>query len=82
MHAHVVGGIIHIIVIDHEHLAEVEGAAALAQYLALEEGKRGVVPTGAATVLILDAGDGQLLDNGERLLGIGGNGAALQILLG
>lgn len=30
---------------------------------------------------ILNAGDGQLFDNGKRLLGIGGNSAALQILL-
>ena len=29
VHAHIVGGIVHIVVVDHKHLAEVEGAAAL-----------------------------------------------------
>ena len=69
MHAHIVGGIVHVVLVDDEHLAQVHGASAAAQHFALEEGERGVGPAGAAAVLVLDAGDGVLLDDGERPCG-------------
>ena len=76
MHAHVVFGTIHIVFVGHKHLAQVESLALRAQQFALHEAQRGIVPAGAAPVLVLHGRDGILADGGEhefiaRLGGLG-----------
>lgn len=51
-----VGGAVHIVFVDDEHLAQVVGLACLAQYLALQVAQRGKVPASAAAVLVLLVG--------------------------
>ena len=71
VHTDIVRGVVHIVLVHYEHLAQVIGFSGLPENLALQETQRGVVPARAAAVLILDAGNGQFLDRGEGLGGLG-----------
>ena len=67
MHANVVCGVVHIVFVHHEHLAEVIGFSRLAQDLTLEVTQRGKVPARTAAVLVFHAGYRQLLYYRELL---------------
>ena len=67
MHANVVCGVVHIVFVHHEHLAEVIGFSRLAQDLTLEVTQRGKVPARSAAVLVFHAGYRQLLYYRELL---------------
>ena len=75
MQANHLYGTVHVGLVGYERLAEVVGLARLLQDLSLEVGEGGVVPARARTVLVFDAGDGILLDDGEHgfVLVLGGS---------
>ena len=65
VHPDVVLGTVHVILADDEHFAQVIGPACFPQDLALQKSQRGVIPAGAAAILILHACDRNLLDRGK-----------------
>ena len=62
-------GVVHVVFVDHEHLTEVVGLARLSQYLALQVTQGGIIPAGAAAMLVLNACYRVLLDSRKHLFG-------------
>ena len=58
-------GALQIVFVAHVHFCQIVRLAGLLQDFALKETEGGIGPAGAATVLVLHAGDRQLLDDGE-----------------
>ena len=72
--AHVLVGAVVVGVADDEHPGEVRVLRGILDALGLDdfgliEGQAGEAPAGAGAVLVLDGGDGVLLDGGELILG-------------
>ena len=63
--AHVVHGAVFHCLVHYEHLREVVLSLVHAEQLGLDEAQCGEAPAGAGTVLVLDGGDGVLLDGGK-----------------
>ena len=70
VHPHVVDRLVHVVLVRHEHLAEVVRLSRLPEDFSLEESRCRIVPAGAAAVLVLHWRDRVLLHGGkhERVL--------------
>ena len=66
MQAYYLNGTVHIGLVGNERLTEVVSLTALLQNLCLEEGEGRVIPARTASVLVLDGGDGILLNHREH----------------
>ena len=68
MHANLEDCAVHIVLVSHEHLAEVDILLGLLQDFRLEESEGRVGPTGARASLVLDRSDRVGHDSGEYWL--------------